>query len=91
MSIGISEIDFSQLLDLRVDYLFKLVFGSDKTRLISLVNPDISLGFARAHKRAWIRGARSEGDEGILTNTSRRPNKRNAVDMPSCAPEVEIP
>jgi len=46
-------------------------------------NPDISYGFvARRRKRAWIQGARSEGDEGILHNMSRRPNKRNAVDMP---------
>ena len=38
MSTRISEIDFSQLLDLRVDYMFKLVFGNDKPRLISLLN-----------------------------------------------------
>ena len=55
-------------------------------------NPDISWGFvARERKMAWIQGARSEGDDGILFNMSRRPNKRNAVDMPSCAPAVEIP
>jgi predicted transposase/invertase (TIGR01784 family) len=34
----ISEIDFSQLLDVRVDYLFKLIFGNDAPRLISLLN-----------------------------------------------------
>ena len=44
-----------------------------------------------ARKRAWIQGARSEGDDGILINMSMRPNKRNAVDMSSCAPAVEIP
>ena len=56
------------------------------------INPDISWGFvARACKSAWIQGARSEGDEGILDNMSRRPNKRNAVYMTSCAPAVEIP
>jgi predicted transposase/invertase (TIGR01784 family) len=38
MSTRISEIDFSQLLDVRVDYLFKLIFGNDKPRLISLLN-----------------------------------------------------
>ena len=42
-------------------------------------------------KRAWIQGARSEGDEGIFDNMSMRPNKRKAVDMPYCAPVVEIP
>ena len=32
-------IDFSELMDLRVDYAFKLVFGSGDTRfLISLLN-----------------------------------------------------
>jgi len=55
-------------------------------------SPDISWGFvARAYKRAWIQGARSEGDDGIFFNMSRRPNKRNAVDMPCCAPAVETP
>ena len=99
-----------------------------------------------ARKRAWIQGARSEGDDGILDNMSGRLipanenifcvcariiavrqgridrsvliavrkvkpdaalrqkdradaenvfvhgyNKRNAVDMPYCAPAVEIP
>ena len=38
MSIPISEIDFSRLLDVRLDYLFKLVFGNDAPRLISLIN-----------------------------------------------------
>jgi predicted transposase/invertase (TIGR01784 family) len=38
MNIRISEIDFSQLLDVRVDYIFKLIFGSDERRLISLIN-----------------------------------------------------
>jgi len=38
MSMRISEIDFSQLLDVRVDYLFKLIFGEDVPRLISLLN-----------------------------------------------------
>ena len=43
-----------------------------------------------ARKRAWIQGARRDGDEGIFDNMSRRPNKRNAVDMPYCAHAVEI-
>ena len=35
----ILEIDFSQLMDLRVDYAFKLIFGSSDTLfLISLLN-----------------------------------------------------
>ena len=38
MSMRISEIDFSELLDVRVDYLFKLIFGEDVPRLISLLN-----------------------------------------------------
>ena len=38
MSTRISEVDFSRLLDVRVDYLFKLIFGNDKPRLISLLN-----------------------------------------------------
>jgi predicted transposase/invertase (TIGR01784 family) len=38
VSTRISGIDFSQLLDVRVDYLFKLIFGNDKPRLISLLN-----------------------------------------------------
>jgi len=38
MSIPISEIDFSRLLDVRLDYLFKLIFGNDAPRLISLIN-----------------------------------------------------
>ena len=37
MGVCISSIDFDRLLDLRLDYLFKLMFG-DKQRLISLVN-----------------------------------------------------
>ena len=54
------------------------------------INPDISYGFVtRRRKRAWIQGVRSEGDEGILHNMSRRPNKRNAVDMPDCVAAVE--
>jgi len=40
---------------------------------------------------AYRRGARSLGDAGILDNMSRRPNKRNAVDMPGCVAAVEIP
>ena len=33
------EIDFSKLMDLRVDYVFKLIFGASDTRfLISLLN-----------------------------------------------------
>jgi Fic family protein len=60
-------------------------------RLIEeLFNPDISWGFvARRRKRAWLQGARSEGDEGILDDMPRRSNKRNAVDMPDCAAVVE--
>ena len=38
MSARISEIDFSQLLDLRVDYIFKLIFSKDVSMLISLLN-----------------------------------------------------
>ena len=54
------------------------------------ISPDISYRFvARRRKGAWIQGARREGDEGILDNMSRRPNKRNAVDMPDCADVVE--
>ena len=53
-------------------------------------SPDISQGFVtRVRKRAWIQGARSEGAAGILDDMSRHPNKRNAVDMPDCAPAVE--
>jgi predicted transposase/invertase (TIGR01784 family) len=38
-SKGLSEIDFSQLMDLRVDFAFKLTFGSGDTMfLISLLN-----------------------------------------------------
>ena len=44
-----------------------------------------------ARNSAWIQGARSEDDDGIFDNMSRRPNKRNAVDMPYCTPAVEIP
>ena len=39
--------------------------------MYEITNPDISYGFvARRRKRAWIQGARSEGDEGILHNMS---------------------
>ena len=56
------------------------------------VNPDISWGFVTSRrKRAWIQGARSEGDAGIFENMSRRLNKRNVADMPDCADAVEIP
>jgi len=48
------------------------------------------MGFvANRRKGAWIQGARSEGDAGILDNMSSRPNKRNAVDMHLCADAVE--
>jgi len=58
---------------------------------IKRFSPDISWGFVtRGRKGAWLQGARREGDKGILDNT-RRPNKRNAVDMPYCAPAVDIP
>jgi len=51
-----------------------------------LINPGISWGFvASQRKRAWIQGARSEGDAGIYNNMSKSLNKRNAVDMPDCA------
>ena len=36
-----------------------------------------------------IQGARRAGNADIFENMSRRPNKRNAVDMPDCAPAVE--
>ena len=53
-------------------------------------NPDISCRFVASRRKwAWIQGARREGDEGIWNNMSRRPNKRNAVGMPSCADAVE--
>ena len=55
-----------------------------------IVSPDISCQFvARGRKRAWIQGARNEGDVGILYDMSRSPNKRNAVDVPDCAAAVE--
>ena len=39
MHINLADIDFSQLMDLRVDYAFKLFFAAgDKRRLISLLN-----------------------------------------------------
>jgi len=39
MSINIADIDFSNLMDLRVDYAFKLFFASGEThRLVSLLN-----------------------------------------------------
>ena len=42
-----------------------------------------------ARKRAWIQGARSENDEGILHNMSRRPNKRNDVGARFIAPLLD--
>ena len=38
---------------------------------------------------ARIQGARCEGGDGLLINMSRRPNKRNAGDMPGCVAAVE--
>ena len=70
--------------------------GTQKPRhangAVEVLSPEISWGFvARQRKGAWIQGARSEGDEGILDDMSRRPNKRNAVDMPHCVAVVEAP
>ena len=42
-------------------------------------------------KGAWIQGARREGDAGVFDNTLRRPNQRNALDMPPCGGTVEFP
>jgi len=42
----------------------------------------------RRRKRAW-KGARREGDQSIFSNMSRRPNKRNALDMHACEVAVE--
>ena len=44
MNTCISDIDFSQLLDVRVDYLFKLIFGTDVPRLVSLLNAILQNG-----------------------------------------------
>ena len=60
-------------------YLFYFLLWASCVRTFrgTLVNPDISWGFVtRERKRAWIQGARSEGDEGIYDNMSRRPSKR---------------
>ena len=66
----------------------KLAFPIKK--FIRSFNPDISYRFVpRVRKRAWIQGARRAGNVDILDNMSRRPNKRNAVDMPDCAASVE--
>jgi len=57
-----------------------------------LFNPDISWEFVtKRRKGVWIQGARREDDAGVLDNTSRRPNQRNAVDMPHCGGAVEFP
>ena len=63
-----------------------------RVHAIKAVNPDILWGFyCVSAKRAWIQGARSEGDTGIFNNMSRSPNKLNVVDMPDCADAVETP
>ena len=40
-------------------------------------------------QRCVEQGARREGDAGIFDNMSRRPNKRNEVDMHLCVDAVE--
>ena len=94
MAVGIiigaafGKIVTSLVSDVMTPPLGKLMGNVDFSNL--LINPDISWGFVtRLRKRAWIQGARREGDAGIFDNMSRSPNKRNAVDMPDCADAVE--